>query len=286
MNNPMRQSVTLNTDNNHRHDAMRDEVFKGFQRITLEQTGIELADSKRSMIINRFSKRLDALGLSCFEEYLNLVSQPRHPETREFIDTVTTNLTYFFREPHHFQVLSKMVLPKLAQRINKQTPIRIWSAGCSSGAEPYSLAIVAKETDATHKRPVKILCTDIDSKMVGLTKQGNYSEDQMRGLDAKRKERWFARSTINCYAADEKLRSMLVCKQLNLFDHWPIKPGVDVIMCRNVLIYFNPQYQRRLLASFVEIQRPGSYLFLGHSETLEDFKGAYKRVDNTVYERI
>ena len=286
MNNPMRQSVIPNTDNNHRHDAMRDEVFKGFQRITLEQTGIELADSKRSMIINRFSKRLDALGLSCFEEYLNLVSQPRHPETREFIDTVTTNLTYFFREPHHFQVLSKMVLPKLAQRVNKQTPIRIWSAGCSSGAEPYSLAIVAKETDATHERPVKILCTDIDSKMVGLTKQGNYSEDQMRGLDAKRKERWFARSTINRYVADEKLRSMLVCKQLNLFDHWPIKPGVDVIMCRNVLIYFNPQYQRKLLASFTEIQHPGSYLFLGHSETLEDVKGAYKRVDNTVYERI
>lgn len=267
-------------------DTMSDEVFKGFQRIALEQTGIELADGKRAMIVNRFSRRLGALGLTCFEEYLSLVSESGHPEAREFIDTVTTNLTYFFREPHHFEVLSKSVLPQLAQRINMPTPIRIWSAGCSSGAEPYSIAMVARETKATSVRPVRILCTDIDTKMVEATRKGSYREDQMRGLDGPRRERWFSKAPSGRYQAKEELGSMLICKQLNLFSSWPIKPGVDIIMCRNVLIYFNPSYQKKLLKNFALIQRPGSFLFLGHSETLEGFKDCYRRVDNTVYERI
>ena len=238
-----RQAASPKADASHRHEAMTDEVFQGFQRIVMEQTGIELADSKRPMIVNRFSRRLDVLGLSCFEEYLKLVGQPGNPEAREFIDTVTTNLTYFFREPHHFQVLSHMVLPQLAQRINMPNPIRNWSAGCSSGAEPYTLAMVARETKAMANRSVKILCTDIDSKMVELTRQGNYSANQMRGLDKKRIDQWFAKSSDGRYIADETLRTMLICKQLNLFKNWPIKPGVDVIMCRNVLIYFNLEYQ-------------------------------------------
>ena len=268
------------------NETLSDEVFRGFQRIALEQTGIELADSKRAMIANRFSRRLGALGLTCFEEYLGVVSEPGHPEAREFIDTVTTNLTYFFREPHHFEVLSKTVLPQLAKRINMPTPIRIWSAGCSSGAEPYTLAMVAKETPATSERPVRILCTDIDTKMVEATRLGSYSGDQMRGLDDVRRERWFSKTPSGRYQAKEQLGSMLICKQLNLFNTWPIKPGVDVIMCRNVLIYFNPSYQKKLLTNFSQIQSPGGFLFLGHSETLEGFKDSYRRVDNTVYERV
>lgn len=269
-----------------RESTMSDEVFSGFQRVVLEKTGIELAPSKRAMIVNRFSRRLDALGLSCFEEYLGLVSDAGHPEMREFIDTVTTNLTYFFREPHHFDVLGRMVLPQLASRINMPAPIRIWSAGCSSGAEPYTLAMVVRETSQTRDRPVRILCTDIDSKMVESTRAGNYSKEQMRGLSAARIDQWFARSPTGRYQADEQLRSLLICKELNLFGHWPIKQGVDVIMCRNVLIYFNPAYQKKLLIGFSKLQKTGSFLFLGHSETLEGFADTYRRVDNTVYERI
>lgn len=282
---PMRQELAT-PGNNDINETMSDEVFRGFQRIALEQTGIELADGKRAMIVNRFSRRLGALGLTCFEEYLSVVSEPGNSEAREFIDTVTTNLTYFFREPHHFEVLSKTVLPQLAKRVNASTPIRIWSAGCSSGAEPYTLAMVAKEASATSEHPVRILCTDIDTKMVESTRVGSYSEEQMRGLDETRKERWFSKTPSGRYQAKETLCSMLICKQLNLFDSWPIKPGVDVIMCRNVLIYFNPDYQKKLLTNFSLIQKPGAFLFLGHSETLEGFKDSYRRIDNTVYERI
>jgi len=274
------------TRENFSHAPMSDEVFRGFQRIAMETTGIELTDGKRAMVVNRFSRRLGILGLSCFEEYLSLISDAGHPEAREFIDTLTTNLTYFFREPHHFEVLRKTVLPQIVKRTKPATPIRLWSAGCSSGAEPYTLAMVAQDTPEIQSRPVKILCTDIDSKMVNATYQGSYSEDQMRGLDKQLKERWFNKTPSGRYQADDALRSMLVCKNLNLFDRWPIKPGVDVIMCRNVLIYFNPGYQKKLLASFARIQHPGGFLFLGHSETLEGFKDSYKRVDNTVYEKI
>ncbi len=272
--------------NDDHHDTMSDEVFRGFQRIALEQTGIELADGKRAMIVNRFSRRLGALGLSCFEEYLKVVAQPGHPEASEFIDTVTTNLTYFYREPHHFEVLKNTVLPAIAKRVTAPTPIRIWSAGCSSGAEPYTLAIVANETAQVKDRPVRILCTDIDTKMVESTHQGRYTAEQLRGLNDERKKLWFSPTASGRYQADEKLRSLLICKQLNLFDSWPIKNEVDVIMCRNVLIYFNPSYQKKLLQGFAKVQKPGAYLFLGHSETLEGFSDTYRRIDNTVYERI
>jgi chemotaxis protein methyltransferase CheR len=122
--------------------------------------------------------------------------------------------------------------------------------------------------------------------MVESTRQGNYTLEQLRGLSANRKDKWFTQDPRGRYTADEELRSMLICKQLNLFDDWPIKVGVDVIMCRNVLIYFKPDYQKKLIGKFAAVQNSGGFLFLGHSETLSGFKDKYKRVDNTVYERM
>ena len=266
--------------------TMSDQVFAGFQRITLEQTGIELAEGKRAMIVNRFSRRLLALGLTCFEEYLTLVADPHSEEALEFIETVTTNLTYFYRESHHFEVISKMVLPELARRTDPTKPIRIWSAACSSGQEPYTLAITVRESEAAKDRLVRILCTDIDSKMVAATQAGCYRAEEMRGLSQERRDKWFERRADGRYDASELLRSLIICKRLNLFDNWPIRPGVDVIMCRNVLIYFNPDYQKKLLQKFSEVQNNGGYLFLGHSESIDGFSDMYRRIDNTVYERI
>ncbi|MFK7891304.1 MAG: protein-glutamate O-methyltransferase CheR [Granulosicoccus sp.] len=266
--------------------SMNDEVYAGFQRLALEQTGIELAESKRAMIVNRFARRLCALGLDSFEEYLSRVADQEDPESREFINTITTNLTYFFREPHHFEIVKNRILPELVERSEASAPIRLWSAACSSGQEPYTLAITVRETEATRNRHVKILCTDIDSAMVAKTVSGRYKGEQMRGLSTDHRDTWFKKSRSGVYEVDETLRSMLICKQLNLFQYWPIKPGVDLIMCRNVLIYFSLVYQKKLLKKFADIQRPGSYLVLGHSETLSGFDNVYKRIDNTVYERI
>jgi chemotaxis protein methyltransferase CheR len=122
--------------------------------------------------------------------------------------------------------------------------------------------------------------------MVAWTKQGIYNQEQMRGLSESRQDRWFKRNANGKFTADSALRSMLICKRLNLFENWPFKSGVDVVMCRNVLIYFNPSYQNKLLSRFAEIQKKGSYLFLGHSETLDGFSDVYRRIENTVYERL
>lgn len=262
-----------------------DRTFAEFQSLILQYTGIQLADAKRPMFVNRFSKRLNALSLSSFEEYLSIISSAKHPETTEFIDTITTNLTYFFRESHHFEVLGKEILPKLAQNRVTSKPIRIWSAGCSAGQEPYSLAITALESVDVDKVPLKILCTDIHTKLVEKTRLGKYTKDELRGLSETQLNKWFENLNNNVWQADNALRQLLLCKQLNLFSPWPVRSGVDVIMCRNVLIYFSPEYQRKLLLGFAAIQTTGSYLFLGHSETPDGLSKLYKRIANTVYER-
>jgi chemotaxis protein methyltransferase CheR len=265
---------------------MCDKTFAEFQSLILQHTGIQLADAKRHMFVNRFSKRLNALNLSTFEEYLKIVSTASQPETTEFIDTITTNLTYFFREPHHFDVLSKEVLPSLVKNRAASKPIRIWSAGCSSGQEPYSIAISVRENVDISKHTVKVLCTDIHTKLVEQTRSGKYCRDELRGLSDIQVKKWFDSTANDVWQADASLRQLLVCKQLNLFSPWPVRTGVDILMCRNVLIYFSPEYQRKLLRGFAAVQATGSYLFLGHSETPDGLSKLYKRVANTVYERL
>ena len=264
--------------------ALDDETFAEFQRITLETTGIVLADNKRAMITTRFARRLRALDLPDFRSYLELLASPAHPERGMFFDTVTTNLTYFFREPHHFEALTARVLPAIERRSGGR-PVRIWSAGCSHGQEPYSIAIAALESRVPLGRSVRVLCTDIHSRAVGQAREGIYSGEELRGLAPARRDRWFTALPDGRWQASEELRRMLICKELNLFGPWPIRPGVDVVFCRNVLIYFDLEHQRKLVRGFAAIQPPGAHLFLGHSETLRDCDDIYRRVDNTLYER-
>ncbi|MEE9335223.1 MAG: protein-glutamate O-methyltransferase CheR [Granulosicoccaceae bacterium] len=277
MSNPLRKDTVA---------QMSDKVFAAFQSLTLKSTGIELGASKKAMLLTRFNRRLKALKLSTFEEYLALVSTPDHPERTEFIDTVTTNLTYFFREPHHFEVMQKDVFAGILTRSEASKPVRLWSAGCSSGQEPYSMAITAIESGLAAKCQVKILCTDIHSKMVRQTEQGIYSRDELRGLSADQQSKWFKQNANGRWESDSALRSLLLCKQLNLFGPWPVRPGVDVIMCRNVLIYFDQERQTKIIHGFAGVQKSGAHLFIGHSETMSGCDKYYRRVDNTVYERI
>jgi len=258
-------------------------LFNAFRDLTLEATGIQLAESKQAMLVTRLSKRLNALGMSSFHDYLDLVKQPNEPERRAFIDVVTTNLTYFFREPHHFSVLQEL-LRKRAQQPSA-LPVRIWSAGCSSGQEPYSLAISVMESGILKNNQVRILCTDIHSEMYRLTARGSFDESGMRGLSDERRKLWFTQAVDGRWVADEALRSLLICKQLNLFDSWPINPGVDFIFCRNTLIYFDEQSMQMILRGFASRQNAGAHLFIGHSERIDGVSDLYCRVDNTVFKR-
>ncbi len=265
---------------------LSNELFHRLQALILAVSGIQLADSKRAMVATRLARRLRALRLSSYEAYFELLQTPEHPELIEFIDAVTTNLTYFFREPHHFELLKGTVLPKLASRAGSAAPVRIWSAGCSSGQEAYSIAMQLVEGGLHRQRPLRILCTDIHSRMVRQTASGTYTEHEMRGLDDERRNRYFTRLGDQRLQANQELRSMMICKRSNLFDQWPFRPGVDVIFCRNTLIYFSVEKQHELIRRLSQFQNPGSYLFLGHSESMRDCEDVYRRAGNTVYERI
>ena len=263
---------------------MTDSEFADFQRITVEMTGIRLSDKKRAMLTNRLAKRLIALGIDTYQDYLYLLKNENSAEKTNFINSVTTNLTYFYREPHHFEFFSNTVLPTVAANSKPNSPIRIWSAGCSYGQEPYTLAMAISESDVI--APVRVLCTDIDSATVQSVQKGCYKKEYLRGLSNEQIRKWFVQRTDGTWQAIPELRSLLICKQLNLFNDWPIRPGVDVIMCRNVLIYFNAVDQLKLVRRFAQFQEKGAFLFLGHSENIKGIDSNYRRVDNTVYERI
>ena len=264
--------------------ALGDHAFREFQRLALDLTGIQLSENQRPMIAGRFAKRLRALSLGGYEDYLALVREPEHAERGNFIDTVTTNLTYFFREPHHFAYLRDEILAgRRATRASSLRPLRLWSAGCSAGQEPYSMAMLMRESAPSV--PARILASDIDNHVLARARAGIYSGEEMRGLDDARRARWFSGTAEGRWSVDPSLQASVLFRPLNLFAPWPIRPGVDVIFCRNVLIYFDAVHQRRLIASFARVQGPGDHLFIGHSENLADEGNCYERVANTVYRR-
>lgn len=265
---------------------LSDRDLAVFQRLARSASGIELSASKRPMIYTRFARRLKALELNSFSDYLELVSKPGAREYEYFVNTLTTNLSYFFRETPHFQFLRDTVIPDVFSNRIDLSPARIWSAGCSYGAEPYTIAMVLCESSKIGGADYRLLCTDIDSAMVSDTESGRFSLSKARGLTQDQITHWFTRENNGIIKAKPALQSGMICKKLNLFDDWPIKPGVDVIFCRNVLIYFDRNAQRSVIDSFAAIQNRGHYLFLGHSESIRGFETKYVQVSNTVYRRL
>lgn len=265
---------------------LSDACFARLRKLIDEYAGIHLADNRQQMMRTRLGRRLRVLGLDRFDAYLELVANPEHDEVLHFVDALTTNLTYFFREPEHFAVLRHHALPRLIDGRSGGQPLRIWSAGCSSGQEPYSIAMTVRDESRTAGLDVRILCTDIHSAMVRQTEVGEYAGREMRGLWNDQRGRWFEQVGTSRFRASPSLRSMLICKRANLLADWPIKPGVDVIFCRNTIIYFEPARRRALLERMADLQRPGAFLFLGHSESVHGIERAYRRVANTVYTRV
>lgn len=259
--------------------------FHRLRDLALSKTGIDLAENKRSMLYVRLLRRLRSLDIHSFEEYFEELNKLNGTELGHFVDTVTTNLTYFFREPHHFQHLREVGLPSLSAQKNARMPLRVWSAGSSSGQEVYSIAMTLAEYERQVPFEFRILATDIDSTMVARTADGIYSKEELRGLQPGHRNLWFSEIEPGRFQAVDKLRRMIVSRQHNLFERWPIQNPVDVIFCRNVMIYFNQEHQTQLIANFAKHQPPGAFLYLGHSESLQTDKTLYERVGNTAYRR-
>ena len=263
-----------------------DESLAEFISLTYELTGISLNSEKRAMVYTRLLRRLRELEIPNFEDYLALLRARDQKELEVFVNVMTTNLTYFFRETHHFDFLEETVIPAMYTARASTSPVRIWSAGCSSGEEAYSITMTLAAAGYADPGCYRLLCTDVNTEMVNRAEQGIYRTDAIRGLSNAHLRRYFDRISEEHHKIKPLYQSNILCKPLNLFDRWPFAVKVDVVFCRNVLIYFQDAQQDALIKRFAEFQPEGGYLFLGHSETVRTIRRYYQRVGNTVFRRL
>jgi chemotaxis protein methyltransferase CheR len=272
-----------------REFAFTSDHFNRLRSLVGLHTGISITDAKRELVYSRLSRRLRQLGMDSFEAYCGMLEAGDADEVPQFVNAITTNLTAFFREAHHFQILADNVLPEIMARNSKTRQIRIWSAGCSTGEEPYSIAIVVREVLSNARGwDVKILATDIDSGVLETGKNGIYSEERISGLSVERLQSSFRKGTganLGFAKVVPELQSLITFRQLNLMDIWPMRGLFDIIFCRNVVIYFNKEKQRVLFGRFANTLTAKGFLFVGHSESLHEICPRFELIGKTVYTR-
>lgn len=275
-----------------REFVLNDDDYLTLADLIHSQTGIVLKDHKKDMVYGRLSKRLRQFGMTSFGDYLHYLAGENGPsEIGILINAITTNLTRFFREPHHFDHFQKQVLPETLGLIQqgRQSRLRIWSAGCSSGEEPYSIAMCldaalkAKTLDPTD---AKILATDLDTNMLELGRKGRYRNQNLDLMPETFQHYLHSPNDQAGYVQTHKdLRPYISFKQLNLLQEWPFSGPFDAIFCRNVMIYFDGRDKQRLISRLVEKLRPGGWLFIGHSETILDMTPDLKLFGRTIYQK-
>jgi len=268
-----------------REYAFSDEDFQQIRRLVKERIGIHLAAGKRELVYGRISRRLRALGLPGFSEYLQRLEQGDVEELQQFCNAITTNLTAFFREAHHFRFLGRELLPALGRDNADTRRVRIWSAGCSSGEEPWSIGMVVLETlGGLRQWDMRILATDVDTGMLRQGRRGLYTGERLEKLAGERLLRWFEPGgEAHQYRVCEELRQLVSFKALNLVGPWPMRGPFDVIFCRNVMIYFDRPTQQRLIHRFWDMLAPGGELFVGHAESLTGLAHQFTYVRPAVY---
>ncbi|HEC59615.1 MAG TPA: protein-glutamate O-methyltransferase CheR [Methylophaga sp.] len=277
-------------------EIIQDREFKftddDFERIRLfvsAHTGIVLTEKKKDMVYGRLSKRIRHGHFDSFSAFIDALDAGDEVEQEFMINAITTNLTAFFREKHHFEFLKNTVIPQLVKLKGNKKHLRIWSAGCSTGEEPYSIAIALKEALPDFDDwDVKILATDLDANVVAHGKAGIYRSDRIDGLDEKRIKRWFRRGTGNnaeLVKISPELQKMITFKRLNLLQEWPMSRPFDLMFCRNVVIYFDKNTQRILFDRYADILADDAYLFIGHSETLFKVSTRFDSLGQTIYQK-
>jgi len=257
--------------------------FNKISQLIYQLCGINLHDGKQELVKSRLMKRLRALGMGSFEQYMEHVeSDESKSELTSMIDVLTTNKTSFFREPQHFDYLSQKILPRLMH-----PRIRFWSAGCSSGEEPFSIAILLKEEISDiDRRDAQILATDISTRMLEKAREAVYEQEKLRNISPQLLQKHFAcirSKSPRTYQVKDNVRAMVRLARLNLMAAWPMKGTFDVIFCRNVMIYFDKPTRQELVRRFWELLKPGGYLFVGHSESLATLSYKFRYVQPAVY---
>ena len=262
---------------------LNDRDFATVRQLIADYAGIKLSLQKRNMVYNRLLRRLRARGIGNFGDYLQLVQREGSDEREAFVNALTTNLTAFFREPHHFDLLLERARERAARR---GAPLRCWSSACSTGEEAWSIAMVLREAECAGE----VLGTDIDTDVLNTAHAGVYRMERAATLPAERLRRHFLRGTGSndgLVSVRPELRSLVRFGQLNLQSPvWPALERFDVIFCRNVVIYFDREFQKKLLTRLADLLVPGGLLMVGHSESFPAAHPGFRSCGRTAYERL
>jgi chemotaxis protein methyltransferase CheR len=257
--------------------------FERVRKLIYQHAGISLSPAKQDMVYSRLARRLRATGKENFGDYLELLEKGDKDEWERFVNSLTTNLTSFFREPHHFPLFAEH-LKKIANR----SPIRVWCSAASTGEEPYSIAMTVAETFGGFNTPVSIIASDLDTNVLATADKGVYSMDRLERMSPERLKRFFLKgsgSQEGYAAVRPDLRRMIQFQQLNLLDpNWSVKGPLDVIFCRNVMIYFDKPTQYKILSRFAPMMQADGLMFAGHSESFLHAADLFRSLGKTVYE--
>lgn len=262
------------------HFSNRD--FEEVRKLIYDHAGIALTEAKEDMVYSRLARRLRATGIRSFRDYIAYLKAGHEDEWEAFVNSLTTNLTDFFRENHHFEILREFLQHR------HERPIVLWSSASSTGEEPYSMAMTVVEAFGSFNAPVKILASDLDTNVLKKCQEGVYPIDRLKKLSAERQQRFFLKGTgdrAGLAKIRPELRAMVEFFQLNLLaPSWPIRQPLDAIFCRNVMIYFDKPTQHKILTRMKPLLKPDGLLFMGHSEALYHAAELFRLRGQTVYE--
>ena len=256
--------------------------FQRISKLIYQYAGISLSPVKQDMVYSRLARRLRATGKNSFADYLDALEKDRGDEWERFVNSLTTNLTSFFREPHHFPIFADHL-----QKIGTRRPIRVWCSAASTGEEPYSIAMTVAETFGTNASHVSIFASDLDTNVLSTAEKGVYPIERVEKLSPDRLRRFFLRGTGSqdgFVAVRPEIRRMVQYQRINLLDaSYPVKGPVDVIFCRNVMIYFDKPTQYKILSRFAPMMQADGLMFAGHSESFLHAADLFKSLGKTVY---
>jgi len=266
--------------------SLSDREFEAVRNKVYQLAGISMSDAKRTLVVSRLSKIIRRLNMDTFTAYLDHLDRGASgQDVQEFINALTTNLTRFFREDHHFDHLSEYIGKIVNDPANpNKSRLRLWSAGCSTGQEPYTIALNLLAAHPKLKTwDFKILATDIDTEVVKKAQTGIYKAGDLSGLSPER-SRMFDTKSDGTVQIPEQARSVVTFKTLNLMEDWPIRGPFDAIFCRNVAIYFNKPTQEKMFTRMGELLAPSAFLYIGHSENLNSVADKFSLVGKTIYQ--
>jgi chemotaxis protein methyltransferase CheR len=253
--------------------------FERVRMMIYGHAGISLSSAKQDMVYSRLARRVRATGAKTFLAYLDRIEKGDAAEWEAFVNSLTTNLTSFFREPHHFPVLAEHLKKRQSTR-----PLRIWCCASSTGEEPYSIAMTVLETFKGGLPPATILATDIDTSVLAAATAGVYAADRVERLSSERIRSFFVEAVDGSFSVRSELKKMITFQRLNLLDpRWPIDGPFDVVFCRNVMIYFDKQTQYKVLSRLRPLLHPDGLLIAGHSESFLHAADLFRPIGKTVY---